>query len=425
VIKSRTDSQISPAVLVDPLRLRQILNNFVSNALKFTFHGAIEITAELIERAGGEERVRFSVKDTGIGIAAEHQQLLFQPFTQAADDTTRRFGGTGLGLAICQRLADLMAGSIEMVSELGKGTTMILTVSLAIADPGDLAKSGADRRQDSAIAKRRQAPSVARAEKQGTLVLVADDHPINRMLLTRQVNTLGYAVESAETGVDALNRWKSGRFGMIIADCNMPEMDGYELARSIRKLESGTGRPRIPIIACTANALGGEAEKCIAAGMDDYLAKPVELARLLTKLEQWLPIPKAGTTSSDKSGIRPDTAAATATSGPAAPFDRSVLAAIYGDDAAGERAMLTKFRRAVDEDAAKLEQAVASNDMSQVAHASHRAKGSCLIVGAGALAGVCARIEQASRANDRATVEASMDAFRLELLRVKTYLDAL
>jgi len=405
LLKRSVDPQISPAVLVDPLRLRQILNNFVSNALKFTSQGTIEIKAELIERVDGEDRVRFSVKDTGIGISAQNQRQLFQPFSQAEGDTARRFGGTGLGLVICRRLAGMMGGSVEMVSEPGVGTTMMLTLSLPIAEPKDLPKTAPESTRDllsTTTNMRRLAPSVADAEAEGTLVLLADDHPTNRLLLMRQVNALGYAAESAENGVDALNKWKSGRFGIVITDCNMPEMDGYELARRIRKLESANGGKRTPIVACTANALGGEAEICFAAGMDDYLVKPVELRQLLTKLDQWLPIAEA-----------------------AAPLDRSVLGAISGGDAAAEREILMDFRRVNDEDAAMLKEAVAKSDIPQVTRASHRIKGASKMVGAAGLASVCERIESAGRSNDWATVAASMAVFHQELRRLNAYFDSL
>ena len=139
------DPRISPALIVDPLRLRQILNNFASNAIKFTAEGHVEIRAELLERRGAADNVRFSVTDTGIGISPENQQKLFQPFVQAEGDTTRRFGGTGLGLAICRRLADMMGGTIEMQSALGKGTTMTLTLTLPIGDPAQVAAADALR----------------------------------------------------------------------------------------------------------------------------------------------------------------------------------------------------------------------------------------------------------------------------------------
>ena len=424
LLKPVVDPQISPAVWVDPGRLRQILSNFVSNAIKFTSVGTIEIKAELIERVDAEDRVRFSVKDTGIGISPENQRQLFQPFRQAEGDITRRYGGTGLGLAICRRLADMMGGSIEMVSELGKGTTMILTVSLPIADPKDLRKTEPEGTRDllaTTTRMRRMAPSVAQAETEGTLVLLVDDHPTNRLLLARQVKTLGYAAESAENGVDALDKWKSGRFKMVITDCNMPEMDGYELARSIRRLESANGDKHAPIIACTANALGGEAEICFAAGMDDYLAKPVKLPDLLKKLDQWLPIPEAGAARAEQSGKRSSASAP----GAAAPVDRSVLAEISGGDAAAERDILLDFRRVNDEDAAMLKQAVTNSDIPQVTRASHRIKGACKMVGAMGLASVCEHIEHASRANDWNTIKADMGAFHQEWMRLNAYFDSL
>lgn len=407
-IKLCVDSKISAAVRVDPLRLRQILNNFVSNAIKFTSEGTIEITAELIERADDQDRVRFSVKDSGIGISAENQQRLFQPFSQAESDTTRRYGGTGLGLTICQRLADMMGGSIELVSAPGKGTTMMLTLSLPIVDAKDLPKTDPEVPRDllsTTISVRRPAPSVAQAKVEGTLVLLADDHPTNRVLLMRQVHALGYAAESAENGVEALAMWKSGRFALLLTDCNMPEMDGYELARTIRRLESANGGKRIPIIACTANALGGEAETCFAAGMDDYLAKPVELTQLLKMLDHWLPIPGGSVAASV--------------------VDHSVLAAICGGEAGVAREVLTDFRRVNDEDVAVLEQAVADIDIPRVGHAAHRIKGASMMVGALGLAGVCERIEHASRSNDWIAVEANMGAFHEEWMRLNAHLDSL
>ena len=402
-LKCSIDPQISPAVLVDSMRLRQIISNFVSNALKFTAKGRIEIKAELIGRADGEDRVRFSVTDTGMGISPEDQARLFQPFVQAAGETTPRFGGTGLGLTICQRLAKMMGGSIEMVSQVGVGTTMILELSLPIADPMELL--AADPVNSPAFLlttkMRRVAPDIARAQAEGTLALLADDHPTNRSLIVRQINMLGYAAESAENGIAALEKFQSGRFGILITDCNMPEMNGYELTRRIRELEAANGNKRIPIIACTANALGGEAEICFAAGMDDYLAKPVELNELAKKLDQWLPITR-----------------------PVAPLDRSVLASITGGDTAAEREILMDFRRASDDDAAVLRRAVDKSNIPEVTTASHRIKGASKMVGATALAAVCEQIERASRANDLHAVRSNMGTFQEELERLNHYCNA-
>jgi CheY-like chemotaxis protein/HPt (histidine-containing phosphotransfer) domain-containing protein len=301
---------------------------------------------------------------------------------------------------------------------------MILTVSLPIANPQDLPKTEPEGTRDllsDTTRMRRMAPSAAQAETEGTLVLLVDDHPTNRLLLMRQVKTLGYAAESAENGVDALNKWQSGRFSIVITDCNMPEMDGYELARSIRKLESANGGGRIPIIACTANALGGEAEICFAAGMDDYLAKPVDLTELMKKLDQWLPIPETEAEHASFSGTRSDASAPRA----AVPVDRSVLAEISGGDVAAEREIFLDFRRVNDEDAAMLKQAVTNSDIPQVTRASHRIKGACKMVGAMGLASVCEHIEHASRANDWNTIRVYMGAFHQEWMRLNAYFDAL
>ncbi len=294
LLKSSTDPRISPAVVVDAIRLQQILNNLMSNAIKFTSKGFVEIRAELVDRRGDIDVVRFRVKDTGIGIAPEVQAKLFQPFEQAGGDIAHAFGGTGLGLSIADRLTKMMGGSIEISSQPGIGTEVSVTLPLPIADAASLPGPIRPAERDAIAAKvsaRRRAPSIDEAEREGSLILVVDDHPINRMLLERQVNILGYADEAAENGRQALELWKSGRFGAVVTDCNMPDMDGYGLARAIRGIEEDQGLVRTPIIACTANALKGEADNCIAAGMDDYVAKPVDLMTLAARLDRWLPLP--------------------------------------------------------------------------------------------------------------------------------------
>ncbi|MBP6701987.1 MAG: response regulator [Vicinamibacteria bacterium] len=420
-LRAVADPLISPALWVDPLRLRQILNNFVSNALKFTARGgAIEIRAELVERAGDEDRVRLSVKDTGVGISLEDQRHLFEPFSQVAGEGQRgRGAGTGLGLTICRRLASMMGGAVEMLSEPGVGTTITLSLSLKVADPAGLKRidPAFERERVSSSARlRRLPPTTEEAEREGTLVLVVDDHPTNRMLLARQILALGYAAESAENGVAGLKEWTSGRFGLVVTDCNMPEMDGYEMTRAIRRLEAVNGTKRTPIIACTANALGGEAEICFAAGMDDYLVKPVELAQMLEKLNQWLPIP--GENTMPEPHISPFHEAVSAP-----PVDRTVLARISGGDPSTERDILADFRRVNDEDAAALDRAVAATDGAQVTHSAHRMLGASRMVGAPAFASVCETIEHASREGDWTRITASMAPFHLEWNRLNTYLD--
>jgi CheY-like chemotaxis protein/HPt (histidine-containing phosphotransfer) domain-containing protein len=317
----------------------------------------------------------------------------------------------------------MMGGSVEMVSTVGEGSTLILTLSLPIADPAALRDSGAADARDLLIATTRTSRhtlTVAQAETEGTLVLVVDDHPTNRTLLMRQVRALGYVAESAEDGVRALDQWKSGRFGIVITDCNMPLMDGYELARRIRSLESARGTRRTPIIACTANALAGEAERCLAAGMDDYLAKPIELAGLSQKLGQWLPLLNAAEAPSATVEL-----AEAALPPSAAPFDRSLIAATWGSDEATMRATLTEFRRFNDGDAEMLRQAVDSAEMAQATHATHRMLGASKMIGASDFAGVCERIHRASRRGDRKAVTAEMRAFHAEWTRLNGCIDGL
>jgi signal transduction histidine kinase/CHASE3 domain sensor protein/ActR/RegA family two-component response regulator len=282
VLTRAVDDRLSPELMVDSLRLRQVLGNLLSNAIKFTAHGSVELRADLCERVGDMDIVRFAVRDTGIGISEEAQKLLFRPYEQGLADRAHQFGGTGLGLAICRKLATMMGGSIEMTSKPGEGTLMVLTVPMRIA---------AARLDSTQPLPAGAPPEPAPMQVDGPLVLLAEDHPVNRIILVRQLNRLGYAAEMAADGREALEKWRSGKFGLIVTDCNMPEMSGYDLSRAIRRIEEAEGRKRTPIIACTAYAILGEADTCRAAGMDDYLAKPVDLMRLREKLDKWLPLP--------------------------------------------------------------------------------------------------------------------------------------
>ena len=418
IVRRMVDPRISPALRVDPVRLRQILNNFVSNAIKFTSEGWIDINVQWLGRSEGQENLRFEVKDTGIGISPEDQQRLFQPFSQAdGDEARRRPGGTGLGLVISRQLAQMMGGSISLESEPGKGSTITLELSMPVAEPPPGSGADSARALPATMAMRRTAPGTAQAETEGTLVLLVDDHPVNRMLLLRQVRTLGYAAQTADDGVQALERWKSGHFGLVITDCHMPRMDGYELARSIRALESDAGRERVPIVACTANALQGEAEACLAAGMDDFLVKPVELAQLIEKLDRWLPLPQAPSPPAAPTGSSPEAAPS------ASPIDQALLTATCGGDASVVGEVLAAFRRTCEDDSARLRQAVAVDDVAQVTQFAHRMAGASKMVGALAFAAACENIERASRVGDWKAVLAGMSAFEPERMRLAAYLE--
>ncbi|MBF3196701.1 response regulator, partial [Pseudomonas aeruginosa] len=250
-------------VLIDPLRFKQVLSNLVSNAIKFTERG--QVTIRLQERSLDEGRaiVRVGVEDSGIGIAPADQARLFQPFIQVAKGRTVQ-GGTGLGLAICRKLVDLMGGDVEMHSEPGKGTRVSLDLLLRQCGP-KMPESGQD-------------PLAASMEPSRRLhILIADDYPPNRVLLRQQLEFLGHRVAEAEDGQVALELWADERFEVLISDCNMPRLNGYQLARRIRIQERCERRAPILILGYTADAEPDEVQRCRDAGMDDCLFKPLGL----------------------------------------------------------------------------------------------------------------------------------------------------
>ncbi len=405
------DERIAPAHLADALRLRQIIGNFLSNAIKFTTEGGVEVALEW--RGGvpaddahplGADLLSFRVTDTGIGISAQAQQRLFQPFAQAESDTTRRYGGTGLGLAICTRLAELMGGVVTMDSVPQIGTTLRMAITLARAPASELPVDNVSAGKSAAFTPRRL-PMLEQAERERSLVLLVDDHPTNRLVITRQLALVGYASEAVEGGAQALARWRTGRYALLLSDVHMPHMDGYALAGNIRREEQQRGLPRTPIIALTASALKGEAERCLAAGMDDYLAKPVPIATLATMLQRWLPHTASAPMDAGVAGNDDATAsAAPASDGfpqleEAPPLlDYNALNDLSGGDEAETSAVLRDFLDATAQDLAQLAQAREDGDIPAIARQAHKIKGAARLVGAIELAHAAAELEAAGHA---------------------------
>ena len=422
-LRHQVDSRISPAVMVDGLRLRQILGNFVSNAIKFTPQGHVELRITLMARDGGRESLCFEVEDTGIGISPERQERLFQPFEQADIDLASRVSGTGLGLAISRRLARLMGGEVSMTSEPGKGTTLFLTLGVLPADPALVAQAPAHvptRASPPMLADGMHAPPSVHATNGAPLVLVVDDHPINRMVMSKQLHALGYAPEEVESGAEALERWISGRFALVLTDCNMPRMSGYELTRHIRHRESAGGLDRTPVIACSANVIGGAREACLEAGMDDYIPKPTKLLALADIMHRWLPLPA----TSDAIDVRQDDVGSMHAPVADAPLDAHVLHGISNGDPAIEQRALAHFRKVNDTDARLLLEAAERVHMASLVHLVHRIKGACKFVGAHGLARASDRLEQAGRNGSATDLDRLVAEFRTELETLDAYLDA-
>ncbi len=253
----------------DGMRLRQTLVNLISNAVKFTDQGEVRIRLKVLPCEGPACRIRFEVQDTGIGIRAESQRVIFESFSQEDGTTTRSYGGTGLGLSISRELVTLMGGEIDLVSQPGAGSTFGFTLRFALAAP------------ESAAPEVRPGQADAFSAPSPLCVLLVEDNPVNQEVARGMLESIGVQVESAANGLEALARLNCRRFDAVLMDCHMPEMDGYEATRRWRQQEAArAGTPRTPIIAVTANALEGDADKCREAGMDEHLSKPFTLAQL-------------------------------------------------------------------------------------------------------------------------------------------------
>jgi signal transduction histidine kinase len=271
VLREAVAPEVPQAVLGDDLRLRQILLNLLSNALKFTTQGSVSVNVRVVAEG---ERLRFEVVDTGIGIAAGDHATLFDAFTQVEDFSTRRHGGTGLGLAICKRFVTLMHGTLGVESEVSVGSTFWFELPLVLAElPASAAPS--------------VSVAPAKADHTGRLLAV-DDNEINRGVIEHLAMQLGYEIDLCEGGREAVERITGGAsYAVILMDCQMPDVDGYTATREIRAWEARKRAQRTPIVAVTAHALAGEEEKVRAAGMDAFLPKPVRLEALRSLLSQW------------------------------------------------------------------------------------------------------------------------------------------
>lgn len=278
-LRTQLAGDLPQYVVSDEVRIRQILVNLLGNALKFTEHGNIALSVTRVRDHAGCCDVQFSIEDTGIGIPADALERVFEPFTQADQSTARLYGGSGLGLTISRQLCEQLGGTLALHSTVGKGTRVVIQLPLRHAS---LNQEFSYRRQVEHRDSEVTGDDVLPARR----ILVAEDNAVNAQVTEQMLRNLGHDVAVAGNGEAVMAQWQRG-FDLILMDCLMPVMDGYTAARRIRNLEAESGR-RIPIIALTANTMNDERDKCLAAGMDDFLAKPVRLRQLDDALRRHL-----------------------------------------------------------------------------------------------------------------------------------------
>ncbi|MGE0452517.1 MAG: ATP-binding protein [Vicinamibacteria bacterium] len=371
----------------DPVRLRQALANLLSNAVKFTDAGHVRLRA-----SGTPHEARFEVEDSGIGIPEASRARIFEPFSQGDASTTRRFGGTGLGLAITRSIVELLDGQIGFETRVGEGsgTRFWFTARLEPATAGLAGGTFVPRAE-------RQEPSPvgpASVSPQGALgrVLLAEDHSVNQLVMLRILEKLGYAADVAATGREAVRAALERRYDLVLMDCQMPELDGYEATREIRRRESGR---RTPIVALTASALDGDRARALEAGMDDHLTKPVTPDALASALERWTRAPA-----------------------PRPALDPGVLGELRALTTPGfvEEAMamfLASAARSVD----RVRGALQRGDLAELERAAHSLRGSCAIIGARPMMELAAALEERARTGE-AGEPGALSALEAEFRRV-------
>ncbi|WP_420893383.1 transporter substrate-binding domain-containing protein [Pseudomonas prosekii] len=375
-------------VLVDPLRFKQVLSNLLNNALKFTRKGEVSLTLRVKPGPFHHLAVTVSIADSGIGISAVDQQRLFSPFVQAGNSAQSARHGSGLGLVISRSLCEMMGGRLQLHSALGVGTTVDVSMDL----PTLLPRLPSD-------VQTVESPAFSRS----LAILVVDDYPPNRLLLARQLSYLGHRVLEAEDGEQGLQEWRKQPLDVLITDCNMPVLSGYELAMAIRDEEQAQGLPPTLILGFTANAQPEEKLRCLEAGMDDCLFKPIRLA----DLSAWLAARFAADIAQEQSLIGEESA-----------FDLSALERYVGSD----RTLINQLRRDLAisnrEDRERLLRAHAADNRAALEELAHRIKGGARMVQAQRLIDGCELLEQACADGQAALIDDAVEHLQQSMTRL-------
>ena len=405
--------EIPEQLLGDPGRLRQILTNLVGNAIKFTENGAVAIRVEVDQENTESLRLRFAVQDSGIGIPADKRDRLFKSFSQVDASTTRRYGGTGLGLAICKQLVTMMGGSIGVNSQPGQGSEFWFTAVF-----GRVAGCAPDQtRLSTEISGFRElkveVSTTSDNRFAGARVLVAEDNPVNQQVALGILRKFGLKADTVGNGAEALTALASLPYDLVLMDVQMPEMDGFTATRKLREPGAKVLNPRIPVIAMTAHAMAGDREKCLAAGMDDYVSKPISPTALLEVLHRHLN-PETG--QKGAAGAARQMAGHSETAAPA--WDRASFMERLLDDKELAVVIIQAFLDDVPGQLDRLEQAFATLDQVLAERQAHTIKGAAANVGAESLREIAAFMEDRARAGAGAEAAAQMETLRLEFARL-------
>jgi len=398
-------------VVGDVVRLRQILLNLLSNAVKFTERGSVSLRVEMMGMENGRARLRFWVIDTGIGIPKDKQSLIFQSFTQICGSTTRRYGGTGLGTSIAKKLVHLMEGEIGFESEPGRGTAFWFTVPLEICN---------ETPSPEQMGVLPESPSSSCIQSRSGRVLLAEDYPVNQELARLHLESAGHTVVIVPNGKEAVQICQKDQFDLILMDLHMPEMDGYEATREIRKL--GGWCATVPILGVTADASKQTVQACREAGLNEVVVKPLRKNSFLAVVGRYLrEASKEATSAQETQELAPSVETPSGES--------STLPLRYEEalrDFGGNRSLLNQamhqFIETVEAQADLMYEALQRGDRESVRRESHRIRGGAANLTAYPLAAIAGRLESLAKEGDPADALRTWNDFQREFQRLKEYL---